>query len=143
MPAEIYDQFSQQISNLQEVADNNAQANLGEEQRDWRVPFDWEGDPFDIEGLGDPFDRTDMNEDYPEFFTDNSSVGDCMAAKIQADHLGSQERAFRLRHATSVRCCMHAASRRNGQGDQAAGSFARIVNHIQDLISAGSDSGSS
>jgi hypothetical protein len=137
MSAEIYDSFDSLINNLVEQAANNGDANRGLVQRKWRIPPEWDSSPTDIEGLGEPFDRSDINADYPTFFSGDGTAGDCASAKLQLDHVAHQERAFRLRHATSVRCCMHAASRRVGQSRD-GGSFQRIYNHAQDLIVAGS-----
>jgi hypothetical protein len=137
MAAQIYDQFSSQITNLQEQATNVSDANLEDVQREWRVPDGWVSGPTDIFGMGPPFTREEMNDDYQSILTSDSGAGDAMACKIQADHLACQERAFRLQFATGIRCLTHAASRRAGHGSASDGCFARITDHLVDLIVAG------
>ncbi len=137
--AMIYSRYSDQSSNLMAAADNVSESNRDNTQRSWRVPVAWVSPPWLIKELGDPtFSRSEMDSEYPQFFyMPEGKVADCMVAKIQSDHLAAQERAWRLRHAGSIRCQMHAAVRRKGQGD-GAGSFARITNHLVDILQAGS-----
>lgn len=134
-PAQLYTPFVEQIGNLQTEATNIAESNQGDDQRTWRIPELWTGDPLDIPAFKPPFDREKINEAYQDFFSGaDNRVADTMAAKLQGDHLGAQERAFRLRHASHIRCTMHAANRRGGHGKAAGGLFARISEHIQDVI---------
>ena len=135
--AVIYPRFSTQISNLQDQADNVSSSIRGLGQRFWRWPTDWTTNVFDIEGYDPAFTREEMNAAYPEFYTGDGTVNDAAATKWQAVHLGGQERALRLQEQSGIRCAMHAASRRAGQGDPASGSFARITNHIIDMIVEG------
>lgn len=99
------------------------------EQRKWQMPAPngWDLDLFNISGISKAFDRDTANKVYMRALTKGPVVGaldlapegegriaDCQAMKIQIDYLAVQERAFRLRHSTSIRCAMHAASRRRG-----------------------------
>jgi len=115
--------------------------NLDLDQRVWEIPDEnaWNGDPFDILGISSAFDRTEMANDYPSFLTPPfGSVGDTAACKLQSDLLGAQERAYRMREASPIRCVMHAAVRRNGHSNPGVGNFARIDAYLQDMIVAGS-----
>lgn len=135
MPAQIYSPFIDQIGNLETAADKVSQGNKGTAQRQWRAPALWAGNPLNIPGFAVPFTRANINNDYPSFLTsDNGRVADAMAAKLQAEHLSCQERAFRLRHSQPVRCTMHAANRRRGHSLSTSGIFARIADHVVDVI---------
>jgi hypothetical protein len=114
------------------VGDNTLGAcnSLNTNQRRWQMPEPgaWNKNLFDITGLTEAYDRGPLNRVYMRAFTKGPQTGyldkgpegegrvsDCMAMKIQIDYLAIQERAFRLRHSSSVRCSMHAAVRRRGQ----------------------------
>jgi hypothetical protein len=137
--ARIYSRYDDQNNNLISTADNVSESNRDNSQRRWRVPVSWTTPPWMIKELGDPaFSRSEMDSEYPQFFyIPGGKVADCMVAKIQSDHLASQERAWRLRHASSIRCQMHAAARRKGQGDPGAGSFAKLTTHLLDILVSG------
>ena len=130
--------FLGQINNLKEdarrvyvasLAGSDTNGNLSSsnlDQRRWQVPLGI--DITDPAGIGTAFDRSKINLIYIRALTkgpplglgDNAPEGegrvsDCQVEKIQLDYLAAQERAFRLRHASSVRCVMHAANRRRGQ----------------------------
>jgi hypothetical protein len=136
--ARIFSRYNDQNNNLIETADNASEANRLNTQREWRTPVAWVDPPWKIQELGDPtFTRIEMDSLYPKYyFEPEGKMADCMVTKIQSDHLASQERAWRLRHATSIRCNMHSSVRRKGQGD-GAGSFGRITNHLLDILAAG------
>lgn len=133
----IYPRFAAQVGNLQSQATNVSESIRGKSQRFWRWPDQWMTGVFDIFGYDPPFMREEINAAYPNFFVTDGTVNDAAAAKWQATHLGGQERAFRLQEQSGIRCAIHASSRRAGQGNAATGSFARIVNHIIDMIVEG------
>jgi hypothetical protein len=131
-------------------------------QRKWQMPSPWSWDLnlFHISGtpgtgsIKDAFDRTRPNKLYTRALLKDppvdakdlapageGRVADCQAMKIQIDHLAVQERAFRLRHATSIRCSMHAAVRRRGHStwnDVAAGF---ILTNPDNVVASGSVGG--
>lgn len=120
-------------------------------QRKWQLPFSWNWDNnlfhiFGPAGIQSAYDRTCPNDLYVRALTKGAPisngcssdapdgegrVSDCMAEKVQIDYLAIQERAFRLRHATPIRCAIHAAVRRRGHStaNDATGSQA----FLQDL----------
>jgi len=108
--------------------------------RKWMIPANYVGQNpvgiLDQASLGPPFSRAVLNALYPLVFVFEGSAGDEMACRAQADYLSSQERAFRLRHATTVRCIIHSAGRRMGHGS-VVGPLGRVVVYVQDLIVAG------
>lgn len=98
----------------------------------------WSGDPLDIEGIRLAFARDGAGLIYGvSLASPDGSGGDAASAKLQSDYLACLERAFRLRHATPVRCAMHAAARRLGHGTAGVGVFGRIAAYAQDLIVSG------
>lgn len=85
----------------------------------WFRPVDWDGNVYDIAALGIPFNRTPLYTQFREAVNGQSSgtTGDMMAIAVQGDNLAVAERAFRARHATSVRNKMHAAGRHRGHAN--------------------------
>lgn len=127
--------FTNNILNQQEVSALIYDGNIDLIQRIWRIPIGWDGDPLDIPAFQPPFDRALINVDYQLCYTNpDGREADVMAAKLQGDHVSAQERAFRYRHASHIRCGMHAANRRAGHGAPDDGIFARMVDHVLDVI---------
>jgi hypothetical protein len=143
---ELDDHFDKNTTKLKEVSQAAAEALQNVNLRQWFIgdPDLWsengyQGDPLDIVQMSENFDRTDVGNDYVNTFGDeNSSTGDQVALKKESDWLAALERAFRSRHASPVRCAIHAAGRRLGHGDD-AGVWARVKNQIIDIAKAGSD----
>ena len=97
----------------------------------------WSGDPLDIDAIANAFARATSGDSYAAAMTSSTgAVGDAMAAKMQSDYLAAMERAFRMRHASPIRCVMHAASRRLGHGNAADGPIARVQTLAQDMLVA-------
>ena len=135
MAAVIHPVFADNISNQQAVSDKVYNGNIDVAQRIWRIPPGWAGDPLDIVAFKVPFDRLTINEDYTNTFADDDGrEADAIANKLQGDHVSSQERAFRYRHASHIRCGIHGANRRKGHSFVAVGVHARILEHVQDVI---------
>lgn len=132
--ATVYPRFSAQITSLQNQANSVSEAITGVSQRVWRVPDGWTTGVFDIENYKTPYTRQEMNDAYPNFFLQNGTINDAGATKWQSAHLSGQERAFRLQNQSGIRCAVHAAGRRKGHSDQQSGGFARIVDHVIDMI---------
>jgi hypothetical protein len=125
---------------LKDHATGVAAAHTGAQLRRWYLAWlaGWSGDPLDLNGMADAFARTGLGAMYGAALTDNRGAsGDAASAKLQSDYLGAMERAFRLRHATPIRCALHAAARRLGHSHAGAGIFARVETYAQDLIVAG------
>jgi hypothetical protein len=134
-PTIIHTVFANNVANQQAVSDKVHKGNTDLSQRIWRIPPSWAGDPLDIPLFSVPFTRLTINEDYMlTFQSEDGREADAMAAKLQGDHVSSQERAFRYRHAGHIRCVMHGANRRRGHAMAGSGIHARIVEHVQDVI---------
>lgn len=134
-PTVIHNIFADNITNQQVTAYRAHLGNIDEVQRIWRLPPRWPGDPLDIPNFKPPFDRSLISVDYMLSFSSlQGREADAVAAKLQGDHVSAQERAFRFRHASHIRCGMHSANRRKGHALAGGGVFARVVGHVQDVI---------
>lgn len=129
--------FVNQHANLVAHAALTAGSIINDTQRWWMMPAIASGNPLDPTWMGLPYSRSALNFLYPFIMNLNGSTGDAMACRVQADYLSAQERAFRLRHASPVRCLLHAASRRAGHADSNLGPLARTVIYVRDLINSG------
>lgn len=112
--------------------------------RTWQTPppRGWDGDHSKIEEMGAAFDRAALNAEFESIVGDPNSpgvVGDLIADGIQIAYVGAMERAYRARHASPVRCLIHAAARRKGHGSPVGILKGSLVAHVQDVIAAGKD----
>jgi hypothetical protein len=140
--ARVHDVFRTNVTGLQTDARNIEQSVLGQDQRNWQIEpvRGWSGDPLDIAGVGDKFDRSEIHSNYTECLSDTKNSGtaaDTQALTLQNDWLAMQERAFRLRHATSVRCALHAAGRRKAHEHEKGVLAAGVLKYIEDVIKRG------
>lgn len=113
--------------------------------REWQAPPTgaWSGDPYDIPGLSQAFDRSDLNADFEKIISDSKNpgtAGDAIATKAQVDYLACMERAYRAKSASPVRLLIVSGARRRGHGSP-VGVFGRVLTTIEASISAGVDSG--
>lgn len=151
--AKVYVVYGKQISLLTSTAERiDASNRLSEPPpgpvRPWQVPADdtlWNRDPLNVQQpshrsrvSSGAFTRKEMESEYPFFhIPPYGSVGDVSACKLQADVLGTMERAWHLYELTPVRACMHVAGRRGGHGSP-SGMWMRQISYITDLIISGS-----
>ena len=138
----VHDVFRKRTLQLREGSKKIADSVKGGEdaQRPWEVPDELTTQLTDIAALHTPaFDRSEINANYDEVLAsgaDPGTVGDAASLKLQVDFNAAEERAFRLRHATSLRCIIVAHGRLDGHGHQ-GGIYAAAENMAADLIAAG------
>jgi len=143
---EVFQLFKDRQTGSQKAAENQANAAIGGTgvpPRKWQLPADgaipFANDLLDISKLHDPyFKRDDLNTRYQQCMTDlvnKATTGDVIAIKLQIDRIAVEERAFRARHATLVRCFGHAAGRRHGMG--AGLGFPAVVSQAERILAAG------
>ncbi len=112
-------------------------------QRRWYIPPGWAGDVLNIPGLNAAYDRSAINNLYIQVVSTNplGRQGEAMVLKLQLDYIAALERGFRTRQASSVRCRIHAAARRNGHSaalyDTGSGTLVIWLNQL--LSAAHSD----
>lgn len=137
--------FKNLLGSISEAVLANAAAVTDTAKRAWMRPptGEWTGDPMDIEGLNKAFDRTEANTLYDKALhapKAQGKLGDCAATKLQVDYVAVAERAYRTRHASRIRCMVHAAGRLRGHGDPAKGLYTdSVIPYIQDIIKGTSD----
>lgn len=120
-------------------------------QRAWAIPDPGDGPTWDYSlysltgptGMNQAFRRNNsyvlpgLNEQYVVAHTaGNGTQAEATSAKYQIDELAAMERAFRLRHATHVRCQAHAAARRGAHGSP-LGVIYRKIKAANDFLLAG------
>jgi hypothetical protein len=95
-------------------------------------------DVLDIPNLHLPFDREELNEQYRDLHKEDNkstSTGGAAVLKQQIDYTAIAERAYRLRHATPIRCTLHHSIRREAHGHE-VGVFQRVLMWVQDNLKA-------
>lgn len=100
-------------------------------------------DVLNIPSLHLPFDRDLLNEQYRDLHKDGESsttTGGAGVLKQQIDYTAAAERAYRLRHATVVRCIMHHSIRKEAHGHE-VGVFQRTLTMLQDNLKASTPPG--
>jgi hypothetical protein len=135
--------FEARISDLEAKAKKAAtQFRNQSSYRDWHMP-DTTGDPLDVPSLHNPaWDRNTINQLYCVDILAGpgkqaGTVGDLIAMKWQADFMATEERAFRTRHASMIRCAAITHGRTNGHGESGTGIFSLLKDSIQAHIDAG------
>jgi hypothetical protein len=113
--------------------------------RKWHTPEDLKTNLLDVPNLHEPvWNRDEANQIYCESVVtqDNpGTAGDIIAMKQQIDFMAVEERAFRLRHASIVRCATMAHSRLVGHGTPNYGVFSMLKTAVDNRLQAGSDPG--
>jgi hypothetical protein len=116
--------FSGRIDDLERVArEQSEQFRRQNSVRPWHTPESMKDrDLLDVPNLHEPaWNRDELNKTYAQdvVSTDQNSRGthgDVMALKLQIDFMAEEERAWRVRHATPVRCAAVAHGRLHGHG---------------------------
>lgn len=110
--------------------------------REWHVPPEF-NDPLDVPSLHVPaWDRNNLNKVYSQDVLGRSgdkagSDGDKIASKWQIDFMAVEERAFRTRHASLIRCASLAHGRLDGHGKIGVGIFTFLKQGVQTTLDFG------
>lgn len=114
--------------------------------REWHMPKEIV-DPLDVPSLHNPaWERNSINTKYSVDILagpgkQGGTIGDVIAMKWQADWMAAEERAFRTRHASLVRCASLAHGRIHGHGQVGRSVFSFLKDAVQTHITAGSRTG--
>lgn len=113
--------YERRLRNLKEHAKTQSEDLLKTEQRTYFRPDGWGGDPFAVEEMSVPFDRTQANQSLIQAISNQEApgtTGDVVVASVMINELAAMERAFRVRH-TMRRCraSAHVIGRLQGHGD--------------------------
>lgn len=136
-------QFTKRITDLEKKAEKAKEhfKNHGS-YREWWTPQGVK-DPLDVPSLHNPnWERNNINQLYSSsIVTSNGegagTCGDLLAMKWQADFMAVEERAFRTRHASFVRCAALAHGRIEGHSKPEKGVFGHLKNTIDQAIAEG------
>jgi hypothetical protein len=135
--------FTARVNDLETKANKMAtQFKTQNDYRNWHMP-DTTGDPLDVPSLHNPaWDRNSINQLYCVDILagpgrKGGTVGDLIAMKWQADFMAAEERAFRTRHASLIRCATIAHGRLNGHGTAGKSIFSFLKDAVQAHIDAG------
>jgi hypothetical protein len=126
--------FKARIDDLETKArQQSAQFRKQDTPRPWHTPENMKtADLLDVPNLHEPaWNRDELNQNYSQDVLTQDSAsrgtqGDIIAMKIQIDFMAEEERAWRLRHATPVRCACVAHGRLAGHGIAEHGIFSRV-----------------
>lgn len=139
--------FEKRVSDLEKKADKaKTQFRNHGEYREWWTPKGVK-DPLDVPSLHTPnWDRNSINQLYSDTIVKQSdesagTTGDMLAMKWQADFMAVEERAFRTRHASLVRCASMAHGRLDGHSRPEKGVFSHLKNTIDQAIKEGAKTG--
>lgn len=115
--------------------------------RPWHTPVDMANkNLLDVPNLHEPsWNRDEANQIYSQdvLKSDKDSVGtagDIAGMKKQIMFMAVEERAWRLRHASAIRCAALAHGRLSGHGKENVGIFSMVKNVVDNHIQAGNDS---
>lgn len=114
--------------------------------REWWTP-DGVKDPLDVPSLHNPnWDRNSINQLYSDSILKGKgksagTVGDLIAMKYQADFMAVEERAFRTRHASMIRCAALAHGRIEGHSKSGKSVFSFLKDTVEHAIKEGAKTG--
>ena len=141
--AKIDPKFEDRIKDLEKRAkDFSEHFRNHTKYRKWHTPEKVK-DPLDVPSIDNPtWDRNSLNRTYSKDIVgkagdDAGSFGDAMATKWQIDFMAVEERAFRTRHASLIRCASLAHGRLDGHGKPQKGIFSFLKDGCQSAIDFG------
>lgn len=114
--------------------------------REWWTP-DGVKDPLDVPSLHNPnWDRNSINQLYSDTILQgkadtSGTVGDLIAMKWQADFMAVEERAFRTRHASMIRCAALSHGRLDGHSRPDKSVFSFLRDSVDHAIKEGAKTG--
>jgi hypothetical protein len=141
--ATVDSKFEKRIEELEKKAKNFSEHFKNHTKfREWHMPKEVK-DPLDVPSLDNPtWDRNNINQKYSQeivgqFRDQAGSMGDAMAMKWQADFMAVEERAFRTRHASMIRCASLAHGRLDGHGKPKKSVFSFLKDGVETVIEHG------
>lgn len=146
---EVTPNFQKRISDLENKAQQQSQ-NFRQSSgtRPWHTPNDMaDKNLLDVPNLHEPsWNRDRANIVYTENVLslepkNAGTAGDIASMKKQIDFMATEERAWRLRHASLVRCAALAHGRLAIHGKTNEGIFSMIKNVAENHIIGGTDRG--
>jgi hypothetical protein len=144
---QVDEKFTKRINDLEDIAQKmSEQFKDWQHFRPWHTPkelVDAERDLLDVPSLHTPcWDRNSINQLYSEKILagpgkEGGTTGDLIAMKWQADFMATEERAFRLRHASLPRCAALMHGRLDGHGQKKISVFSSFAGSVKTSIDTG------
>ena len=142
---QVDSRFDKRTNELEEIARKmSEQFKNWQELRPWHTPKDLaDRDLLDVPSLHNPcWNRNSINELYSEQLLagpgkQGGTTGDLIAMKWQADFMATEERAFRLRHASFARCAALMHGRLDGHGRPSVGVFSFFKKAVKKAVDTG------
>jgi hypothetical protein len=139
--------FAQRIQDLEKKAEKAKDMFRNHNNyREWWTP-DGVKDPLDVPSLHNPnWDRNSINQLYSDSILTShgegsGTVGDLIAMKWQADFMAVEERAFRTRHASMIRCAALTHGRIEGHSKPEKSIFSFLKDSVDQAIKHGAATG--
>jgi hypothetical protein len=128
---------------MQKRSENLEMALRLKAQRKWDNPPKIEEDKInqlDLAAMNDAFDRQEINTNYAESVStpNEGAVIDRIILKLQNDYISMEERGYRSRHASSIRCFAHSAGRKKGHKSDDGIFVGGVIRYVQDLLQGAS-----
>ena len=140
--ADVDPNFERRIRDLRDQATADAAALDQGGQATWHRPGDWEGNVFDREALGDPFDRSQANDQCVAAIRDPrqpGSLGDVQATTTMIDYLGSLQQGFQLRHLSRLRALAHVRGRKLGHASEVGPLVQNVLEPVRTILRRGKE----
>ncbi len=131
--------FEKRFRELQQHAQTEYTQRRTGGQVKWDRPIDWNGNPFDFEGMHlPPFSREKANADYLKAVQNPDApgtTGDVVATLTMIDVLAIMERAFRVRYTMRrPRGVAQLLGRKRGQGDAKGAFIESYVEYLRAVL---------
>lgn len=143
--SELRSRFLALLSGLAATSASQGMSLRGSGQRKNQVlpeTGDWDGSLDDLAGIAAAFDRSEHAADMKAAIADASSpgtAGDLVLISLQNDYLACFERSFRSRNLSPVRRLVHAAARRQAQGDPRGVYQRGVQGYLESLLRLAKD----
>lgn len=141
--ANVDPKFDERVKDLELRAEDFAEHFRNHTKyRKWHTP-EKVTDILDVPSIDNPtWDRNSANQLYSDTIVGQygdgaGSMGDAMAMQWQIDFMAVEERAFRTRHASMIRCASFAHGRLKGHGTPNQGVFSFLKDGVKAAIQFG------
>jgi hypothetical protein len=137
--------FEARVSQLEDRAGQMATSfRYQGDAREWHTPEELKDkELLDVPNLHEPsWNRDAINQLYSQSILNapgrsSGTTGDLIAMKLQADFMATEERSWRMRHASLVRCACFMHGRLDGHGLPKKSVFSFLKDGVQSHIKAG------
>jgi len=130
--------FVKRMRDLKKQAREEKEKRSRGDQVKWLKLDDWDGDIFNYEGMHEPFNREQANNEGVSAIADPKApgtTGDVVAATIQIETLACMERSFRVRMTMRrTRALAHMLARKKGHADTEGVFMNNGVQYVKEIM---------